>query len=716
MKKIYILLTISLAINSVFAQNDPDPDVSQDNQDAIERVMQDGNTDGGSIADNTAFEALDNLTKHRININKAEEIDFKLLTETLLLTDFQVQSLFAYRKKYGDLLALEELQAVPNWDLDAIRRVLPFLKVDGGVDDFHVSLKDLFTKGTNEFYLRGGRFVEKTKGYYPNATTGQLQYLGNPWKVYSRFKHSYENKLSIGITAEKDPGEQFLNGTNPYGFDFYSAHLFLNNYSKTVKAVAIGDYELRLGQGLTQWAGLAYGKTADACNIKKSARTLKQFSSVNEATYMRGAAATLQFGKFDVTVFGSYRNRDGNIPTDSAAITDNEIPATALGLSGLHRTTAEIFDRNTLQQLTTGGAVSYKGNGFKIGVNGVYNHLSRPILPTFQPYNQFKFKGDRLFNGSVDYSYLWQNFNFFGETAMSDNGGIATVNGVIIGLDRKISLAVQHRHYSRNYQVLQGAGFGEYAGTNNETGLYVGMQIRPRREWLLAGYFDAFESPWLRYGVDAPSRGYEYLLQINHRPSRGTDIYVRFKDQFKPENNPTYVQGNGINLADLNVVNPKIHYLIDTRRTSFRFHVTNKISKTLELRTRFDGVLFSKTDAPNNLTTTAQGFLLYQDVAWKSAKLPLQLTGRFAIFNTDNYDTGLYAYENDILYSYSTGHYYYKGARFYTNIRYRPLKWLTMELHAGQTYIDNKATTGSGLDEFPSNFKTDIRGQLRFSF
>ncbi|MEY4926280.1 MAG: hypothetical protein RI894_716, partial [Bacteroidota bacterium] len=580
---------------------------------------------------------------------------------------------------------------------------------------FHISFKELFTKGKNELYLRTGRFVERTKGFFPNAA-GQLQYRGNPWKVYSRFKHAYENKMSLGMTAEKDAGEAFLTGTNPYGFDFYSAHFFLNNYNKTVKALAIGDFEVRFGQGLTQWSGLAYGKTADVCNIKKAARPLKQFSSVNEVAFMRGAGATLRFGKIDVTAFASYRNRDGNIPTDSAAITDTEIPVSALGLSGLHRTDAEIHDRNTLQQFTTGTSVSYKNEGLHLGVNAIYNQFSRAIEPTFQPYSQFKFSGNRLFNGSIDYSYFWQNFSFFGETAMSNNGGLASVDGVIIGLDRKVSLSAQYRHYSRDYQVLQGAGFGEYVGTNNENGLFLGLQIRPRREWLLNGYFDVFESPWLRSGVDAPSRGYEYLVQVNHRPSRGTDIYIRLKDQFKPENNPTYTAGNGINLNDLAVLNPKIHYLIDTRRTSLRFHVTNKVSKTLELRSRIEGILVSKYDAPNKLSTSAQGYLLCQDVSWKSTKIPLQATARFAIFNTDNYDTGIYNFENDILYSYSTGHYYYKGSRTYINIRYQPLKWLTAELHAGQTYIDNKTTIGSGLDEFPSNFKTDIRGQLRFTF
>ncbi|MEY4925628.1 MAG: hypothetical protein RI894_64, partial [Bacteroidota bacterium] len=134
MKKIYLFAILCLSANALFAQKDDDPNVTQDNQDAIERVMQDGNTDGGELLDNTTFEALDNLLKNRLDINKGDESDFKLLTETLILSDIQVQSLLLYRKKYGNLLALEELQAVPNWDLESIRRVLPYLRVTGGID------------------------------------------------------------------------------------------------------------------------------------------------------------------------------------------------------------------------------------------------------------------------------------------------------------------------------------------------------------------------------------------------------------------------------------------------------------------------------------------------------------------------------------------------------------------------------------------------------
>jgi len=50
------------------------------------------------------------------------------------------------------------------------------------------------------------------------------------------------------MTMEKDPGEEFFRGSNRVGFDFYSAHLYYRNISRTVKALAFGDYQVN-----SQW-------------------------------------------------------------------------------------------------------------------------------------------------------------------------------------------------------------------------------------------------------------------------------------------------------------------------------------------------------------------------------------------------------------------------------------------------------------------------------
>ena len=114
------------------------------------------------------------------------------------------------------------------------------------------------------------------------------RYLGDRNRIYTRYKYNYGNHISFGITAEKDAGEEFFKGSQPNGFDFYSAHFFLRNQGK-IKQLAIGDYQAQFGQGLTFWSGLAFGKSADIMLVKRSAVGLKPYTSADENLFMRGA-------------------------------------------------------------------------------------------------------------------------------------------------------------------------------------------------------------------------------------------------------------------------------------------------------------------------------------------------------------------------------------------------------------------------------------------
>ena len=107
--------------------------------------------------------------------------------------------------------------------------------------------------GKNNLMIRYQQILEEQKGFTENNDTSaspNSRYLGSPEKIYARYQFKYSNKLSFGITAEKDAGEEFFNGTQKNGFDFYSAHLFFKDFGK-IKALAIGDYQVQFGQGLT---------------------------------------------------------------------------------------------------------------------------------------------------------------------------------------------------------------------------------------------------------------------------------------------------------------------------------------------------------------------------------------------------------------------------------------------------------------------------------
>ena len=128
-----------------------------------------------------------------------------------------------------------------------------------------------FKYSRQDLFIRYQRVLESQKGFQPLADgeTGQ-RYLGSPNKFYTRFRQTYRNLMSWGITMEKDAGEQFFKGSNPYGFDFYSAHFYLNNVHKHVQSIALGDFQAFFGQGLTMWGGFGARKGAVVTDIKGS--------------------------------------------------------------------------------------------------------------------------------------------------------------------------------------------------------------------------------------------------------------------------------------------------------------------------------------------------------------------------------------------------------------------------------------------------------------
>ena len=112
-----------------------------------------------------------------------------------------------------------------------------------------VAIKD----GKFELFLRYQPGIQQKSGYQevPDSIleSSNKYYYGNADRYYTRFRYSYRTNISIGFTAEKDPGEQFFKGAQKQGFDFYSFHAFYRG-GKYLKSFALGDYQIQLGQGL----------------------------------------------------------------------------------------------------------------------------------------------------------------------------------------------------------------------------------------------------------------------------------------------------------------------------------------------------------------------------------------------------------------------------------------------------------------------------------
>ncbi len=642
-------------------------------------------TEQGETEDDSWLQDLDIFKKNPININTADADELRQLR---VLTDLQIANLVTYRSVLGKLQTIYELQAVPSWDVATIKKILPFVTIAGAL-----SLKDdllkRFSGGEHTILLRLSQVLERSKGFDPS--TAGTKYLGSPQRMFFRYRYTYKNLLQYGLTGDKDAGEQFFSGKQKYGFDFYSFHFFVRK-TGIIQALALGDYTVNLGQGLIHWQNLAFKKSVDVMGVKRQSAVLRPYTSSGEFYFHRGAAITIRRRRMESTVFFSFRKLSANYVADTV---NHEDYISSFLNSGYHRTESEISDRNRLSQIAAGGNVAYKGRNFHVGVNGVYYKFSLPVQKRDEPYNLYAISGSNWYNESIDYSFTFRNLHFFGEAAIAKNNHLAVVNGLLVSVDPKVDLSVLHRSISAGYQAVNGNAFTENTFPANESGIYAGITIRPFTGWKIDAYCDFFRFPWLKYQVDAPSSGNDYMIQITYSPNKQAEVYTRFRSESKKSNQPDNSTAT--------------NYLVSLPRKSWRTQIFFKPGSAITFKTRAEMLWYDKdgVDAEN-------GFLVFQDIIYKSLLSPFSTGIRLQYFNTDGYNSRIYAYENDVPYSYSIPSFFEQGLRYYLNLGYDISDKMSIWLRMARIDYNSIKKTGSGLDEIPFSHKTDFRVQIRY--
>ncbi|MGB3799405.1 MAG: helix-hairpin-helix domain-containing protein [Lewinella sp.] len=658
----------------------------------IEDVIAQDAEEGGEFTFNDAFSLLEGYERRPLDLNRATAEE---LNATFLLSPLQTDRLLTYRDLMDGFISIYELQAVPGLDMETIRRLLPFVTVDKGLDDVTVPLKTLLTEGQRELFVRGGRRLERARGYDP----ADPRYLGSPDRLYLKYRQRYGNQLSFGVVAEKDPGEVFFGREDVRrGFDYYGVHFFVRNLNRRVRALALGDFSVSFGQGLILFTGFGFGKSSYTTTVARSSPTLQPYASVNEFSFVRGAGVTLDLGRhWEATVFGGRQNRTGNLAADSLSVS-------SLSLSGYHRTRNELDDRRLVGQTTYGGNLRYQPlRRLQVGINFVGEHLSTPLLPREQAYNRYYFRGTDLGNVSLDYRYRLRNFSFFGEVAgiafsgghgaTPQASGLAMLHGVNVGLDPKVDLVLLYRRYAPEYRALNARPFGETAGGRNETGLYLGLELRPGLRWRANAYVDVWRHPWLRYNIDAPSSGREYRFRLTYTIKRKLDTYFELRSETK---------GAGVDGGEALKLDP----VIDRTRFQARLHAGYRITPALEWRSRLDAGFTE--DAHDGRQS---GFMIFQDLHYRPLGA-FSFSGRLAVFRTPGYDVRFYEYENGLTYNARVLPYYGEGLRSFLLLRYKGIRNLTLEARIARTQTTDGSTLGSGLEATDNTHRTEVAGQV----
>ena len=652
----------------------------QDNNQLIEGIVEQIAEDNDEELDYAElYEALYYFSENPINLNKTTKEE---LRELYFLNSYQIDKLLAHISKNGKLLSYLELQTIAGFDVQTIQNLLSIISISP-----RVTSKQLLSDIKHYVIIRDQFNLQEQKGYIPDED-GDIHYLGNAHRPY--FKYRLKNTfLQAGITAEKDAGENFLGANQPYGFDFYSAHLQAKNIGK-IKNVIIGDYQMNFGQGVVMQSGMSFGKSSEVINIQKSGNLIKPHTAAAENLFFRGTAIQIEpFQNLELIMFLSSHKVDANIVD---TLENDELAFSSIQGTGMHRTESELLDKNVILQNHFGTHLNYNYKQLNLGFSYYKTKIEGDYQKNISAYNQFDFNGNSNQNFGVDYQYLYRNMNFFGEVGRSENGGVAHINGVMLGLDKTISASLLYRDYGKKYQSEYANAFGERS-SQNEKGVYFGLEFTPNHKFKIKGYADNYEFPWLRFGVDAPTKGNDYLLQADYKISRVIKMYVRFKSETKEEEE----------LPESTAISGK-------RKDNFRFHINYKEGENWSFANRFE------TSLINFNNTKTNGYMLYQDVKYKPLFGKFTFTSRYVLFNASEYDNRIYAYENDVLYGYSIPAYYGKGSKIYLVAKCNVIRNLDFWLRIAQTTYTDRLVLKSGWDEIEGNKMTEIKLQLRYKF
>lgn len=674
LKLLFLLILMSSAI-PLSAQE------GEQVKDLKESLAENGNEEE-ELSDLT--DQLDFFRKRPIDLNHTRPEDLKKL---ICLSPLQISSFFKYLSQNGKLLDLLELQSIPDFDLETIAQLLPFVTLNPATGYSQLNLKNLYRQGNSQLMFRYGRLLERQKGF--RSLPGS-RYLGSADKLLLRYKYQYSDLLSASLLMKKDAGEMLLQGKT--GIDFLSGNIAFYNYRRLRKLV-IGDYSLQFGQGLSLWSGFSFGKGPDVTSMASKDAGLKAYTSTSEGSFFRGIAGTVQIsGNFYLSPFFSFRKRDASLKT----MPDGSISLSTISESGLHRTQTEIKNRKTLNQQVYGFVFQYLGEQFSAGITGYRSNYSHTFTNDSPPYKKYHFSGNQLNNIGFHYNYTFQNIYFYGEVSPGFNGSLAILQGAMASISPRLSAVFVYRNYDKDQHNFFSQAIGEASETANEKGAYLGLNFSPHSHWKLSVYFDYFKFPWLKYRVDSASSGYEVLAHLRYTPTKKLQITARFKTEHKEQNPDAGSISRG---------------LVPLLKTNYRLECNWQFHRKLKSQQRIELIQYQKAEKSAEL-----GYLIYQDLHYSPLSSKLSGNIRLAYFNTASYNSRIYAYEDDLLSGSGSGGYYGKGIRTYLNLRYRLLRSLDLWGRYALYFYPGKAVIGSGLDEITGNKKSDLKFQVRYQF
>ena len=662
MKKTVITLLLCLAYLCAVAQNN----LSWDD------MIREGGLfdDTEQEAQQSTYDILNELAEHKLNINTATRED---LEQIPFLSEKQIEDICEYLYRYGSMKSIGELAMIESLDYEQ-RKLLSFFVEAKEQDKRELSVNNIMKYGKHEmmgnlhipFYQREG---------------DKNGYLGHPYKHSVRYAFQYSDHIKAGLIGAQDAGEPFFANRNKWGYDHYSFYVQLRKLG-WLKSLIVGRYRLHIGMGLVMNNDFGLGKVATLTTLGQSSNLIRPHASRMESNYLQGIATSVRLSRsIDATTFFSHRHIDATLNTDSTTIA-------SIVETGYHRTILEMNKKHNATETLMGGNINYRNKRFHVGLTGFYDIFNREIKPkTTQIYRQYYPSGHQYWNISANYGMRFKMLTFQGETATGDCRAIATINSLTWQPSGEITLMALQRFYSYQYYALHSQSFSEGGSIQDESGIYIGFDWHPNRQFQMKMYSDFAYFAWPKYQAGNASHAWDNFISATYQHGSST-FSARYRLKMREKDNEQKTA-----LTYKHEHRGRLSFTYDHNTWSFKTQADVAFTQQIE---------------------KSFGWMITQSINYQHRQSGIY--GSIAYFHTDDYNSRIYSYEKQPLYSFSFPMYYGQGIRYSLLFRQdiRP-RWMVIAKIGVTNYFD-RSTIGTGLQTIHHSSQTDLDLQFRWKF
>ncbi|MDF2457022.1 MAG: hypothetical protein K0R51_3015 [Cytophagaceae bacterium] len=616
-----------------------------------------------------------------INLNKVNAVD---LSATGLLNKKQVQDILQHRAVFGKFMSVYELQSIPSLSLDTLRLLSTVLYVPQKLGNHH-SLPTILEEGSHYSLLRWHRKTEQSRGYRTDSK-GNRPYAGSDYNLLYRFRSSFSQVYQLGLTLEKDAGErlQWSPPTKHYGFDYLSAYLLVHP-KRIIEQIAIGDFHFRSGHGLIFGGNFFFSKNPEYWQGSWQLGTgFRPHSSSSEYGFFRGAGIKLQRQNIEVSWFYSYTAQDGTLQENGTI--------SALNTGGLHRTSSEYNKRYNTHLQQTGGSLCYttSANRWKAGIEYLNTQFEHPLVSSDVYYHNNTFRGKEHHIGGGYLQYQYASGMLFAEAALSSAQGRALYGGLIHTVSRQNTWIMQCWSSNVSFRSFQG-NIPSYSNSlSNETGIYQALIISLTPKIRSSLGFSIFTNPSPAFNKKGPTYGSEWIGRLTYQLKKKTIAFLQFRWRSNEENFKT----------DSSLYSR----LLPLTRYYLMADLYHKENLIWGFHSRAQWSTFS-------FPVKEKGYCISQSINYRCP--PFQFTTQVSVFETDSWDSRLYAYEPDLPLAFSIPPLSGKGVRFCLIATVKVFKKNELSGKIAHVKYSGQKTIGSGYDEVEGNEQWEVKVQMR---